>query len=104
MTEDPRTARVVEALRSVLDPELGVSVVDLGLVYGIAIDGDRVRVSLTMTSPACPMAELVVRDAEEAVRRSVPEVPEVAVLLVWEPAWDPTRMSDAARRQLGWGA
>ena len=98
---DART-RVVEALRNVLDPELGVNVLDLGLVYDIAVDGDHVAVALTMTSPACPLGEVLLADVEKNVRRLVPSARHVEVRLVWDPPWTPDRMSEAARRQLGW--
>lgn len=98
---DTRT-RVVEALRNVIDPELGVNVLDLGLVYDVALNGDDVRIDLTMTSPACPLGDVLVADVEQTVRRLVPAAARVEVRLVWEPPWTPERMSDAARRQLGW--
>jgi metal-sulfur cluster biosynthetic enzyme len=97
------SARIAEGLRHVLDPELGVNVVDLGLVYRVTLDGDRVEVLMTMTSPACPLGGHLTREAEAAVRRSAPEVGAVAVRLVLDPPWHPGLMSDAARRQLGWG-
>jgi metal-sulfur cluster biosynthetic enzyme len=98
---DTRT-RVAEALRSVLDPELGVNILDLGLVYAVELAGDGVRIDLTMTSPACPLGDVLVGDVEKTVRRLVPAAGRVDVRLVWEPPWTPERMSDDARRQLGW--
>ncbi len=95
-------ARVVEALRGVLDPELGVSVVDLGLVYRADLEENVVRVDLTMTSPACPLGDLLVRNAEAALREQFPEAKDVRIEIVWEPAWTPDRMSSELRRQLGW--
>lgn len=95
-------ARVAEALRNVLDPELGVNVLDLGLVYDVVLAGSEVRVDLTMTSPACPLADVLVADVQRTVKRLVPALARVDVRLVWEPPWTPARMSDAARRQLGW--
>ncbi len=100
---DPITeAAVLTAMRSVIDPELGVNVVDLGLVYGAEIDGRNVRVAMTMTTPACPLSSYLKGAAEGAVRSQVPEVGEVVIDIVWEPPWQPTMMSDAAKRQLGW--
>ncbi len=93
---------VVAALRGVLDPEVGVNVVDLGLIYGIDVDGGRVRVRMTMTSPACPLGEQIAAEAEERAR-AVPGLDEVAVELVWDPPWGPERMAPAARQALGWG-
>lgn len=96
------TRDVLEALRQVLDPELGINVVDLGLVYGVTVEGARVEVVLTMTSPACPLGGQLSSEAEAAVRRCVPEGFDVEVRMVLDPAWHPGLMSDAARRQLGW--
>ncbi len=94
--------KVLRALGTVLDPEIGLDVVSLGLVYDVQIDDDdNVRVSLTMTTPACPLSEQIVHDAEDAIR-VLAGAPSVDVTLVWEPAWTPDRMSDAARDELGW--
>lgn len=93
---------VLAALREVIDPELGLNVVDLGLVYGIEIRDGAVKVALTMTSSACPLGEHVVRLAEQRLR-ALAGVKDVAVDLVWDPPWSPERMSDAARQALGWG-
>ena len=92
-----------EALRGVIDPELGVNIVDLGLVYGIDIEGARVRVSMTMTTPACPLGDYLRDLVESGVKRNVPGVERVDVELVWDPPWNPDMMSDAARRQLEGG-
>ena len=99
--EDALRARVTETLREVIDPEIGMNVVDLGLVYGVEIEGARVRVALTMTTPACPLGEQIVRDAEERLR-ALARVESADVRLVWEPPWGPERMSEAARKTLGW--
>jgi metal-sulfur cluster biosynthetic enzyme len=92
-----------EALRQVLDPEIGVNIVDLGLVYRIEVDGARVRIAMTMTSPACPLADYLKDLVTSAIRDRVPDVADVDVVVVWEPSWDPDMMSDEARRQLGEG-
>jgi metal-sulfur cluster biosynthetic enzyme len=93
-----------QALRTVIDPELGVNIVDLGLVYRTEVEGPRVRVEMTMTSPACPMGDYVKKLVDAAIRGAVAGVQQVDVVLVWEPAWDPDMMSDAARQQLDGGA
>jgi metal-sulfur cluster biosynthetic enzyme len=93
--------RVIDALRSVIDPELGIDIVELGLVYAVDVDGGHVRVALTTTSPACPLADMVTSDAEVRAR-AIPGVESVEVRLVWEPPWGPERMSPTARRALGW--
>jgi metal-sulfur cluster biosynthetic enzyme len=90
------------ALRTVVDPEVGINIVDLGLVYGIEVTPGEVKITLTMTSPACPMSDLVIADVEDAVRQRVSEEVQVNVDLVWNPPWDPSKMSDKARSTLGW--
>ena len=95
---------VLEALRAVEDPEVGINVVDLGLVYGIEVSGREVSIRLTLTSVACPLGEQVAEDVEAAVRAACPDLDPVNVVLVWEPPWSPERMSPAARERLGWPA
>lgn len=104
MQQDPVALdRARDALRTVIDPEMGIDVVELGLVYSIdvAVDG-TVAVRMTMTSPACPLGEFLRESAECAIRDSLPDAPAVEVALVFEPPWTPDRISDTARRQLGW--
>ena len=97
-------ADITEALRSVEDPEAGMSIVDLGLVYGIAVAPGKVRVEMTMTSPACPVAPYLVDEATAAIRAIAPEGTDVEVELVWEPPWTPERMSPKAQKRFGWSA
>mgnify|MGYP003392291583 FL=1 len=89
-------------LRSVVDPEVGVNIVDLGLVYQVDVAEGAVKVLLTMTSPACPLSDLVIADAESVLRAAVDDVVQVSIELVWSPPWDPSMMSDKARENLGW--
>ena len=91
---------VLEVLREVVDPELGVNVVDLGLVYGVEVAGDAIDVRMTATSFACPLSGYLAEQAEAVLRARWPEA-RPRVELVWDPPWDPERMSDAARDQLG---
>lgn len=98
----PTEERVREALRSVDDPEVGMNIVDLGLVYRIDIAPERVRVELTMTTPACPMGDLITGNADRAVRAALPEDVAVEVALVWDPPWTPELMSESARQTFGW--
>ena len=90
------------ALREVVDPEVGINVVDLGLVYGIDVQANDVRVRLTMTSAACPLGAHLREQAESAIRRHCPNAGKVTVDLVWDPPWSPEKMSQEARRALGW--
>ncbi len=101
MSDDELKAAVNEALRGVIDPEIGLDVVELGLVYDVEVKDGAVRIELTMTTPACPMGEQIVADAETRVHR-VPGVGEVEIRLVWDPPWDPSRMSEKAKDVLGW--
>ena len=92
-----------EALRRVVDPEIGVNIVDLGLVYRIEVEGARARITMTMTSPACPLADYLKDLVTSAIRQHVTDVVDVDIQLEWEPPWDPEMMSEAARRKLGEG-
>ena len=98
----PSEERVREALRSVDDPEVGMNIVDLGLIYRIDVAPERVRVELTMTTPACPMGDLITENADRAVRAALPESMAVEVALVWDPPWTPELMSESARQTFGW--
>ena len=100
---NPSTSdEIREALRTVIDPEIGVNVVDLGLVYGVEIRDGDVRVTLTMTTAACPLGEALCDEATRAIRARVAGVKSVSVDLVWDPPWQPSMMSAAARERLGW--
>jgi metal-sulfur cluster biosynthetic enzyme len=93
--------RVTEALRQVVDPELGINIVDLGLVYGSEVRDGRVHVTMTMTTPACPMEELLMEMVHSAILRELSEARSVEVDLVWDPPWKPDMMSAAAKARLG---
>ena len=96
------TQEILESLKQVFDPEVGVNIVDLGLIYKIEINPKEVYIQLTMTSPACPLHGVITRDMDQVIRKSFPDLGEMTIELVWEPAWSPEMMSDAARVQLGW--
>ena len=93
---------ILRALRAVIDPELGIDVVSLGLIYGAERDGSTAKVTMTMTSPACPMGSMLMDDAREVVETTVHGIEHADVELVFEPQWTPERMSDEARRTLGY--
>jgi len=94
-------ARVIEALRTVFDPEIPVNIHDLGLIYRIEVNAERfVDITMTLTSPACPVAGILPGEVEARVR-ALPGVAGARVELVWEPPWTPDRMSEAARLELG---
>lgn len=92
---------VRRALGSVIDPEVGIDIVSLGLVYAIDVRGGEVSVQMTMTTPACPLGEHLVLDAKRCIQE-LPGVQSVDIELVWEPPWDPTRMSAEVRARFGW--
>jgi metal-sulfur cluster biosynthetic enzyme len=91
---------IVDALRTVVDPELHVNVVDLGLVYTIQSRDDEVDVEMTLTTPACPAGPEILKNAVDALER-IEGVTKANVKLVMSPPWSPDRMSDAARDELG---
>jgi len=97
----PDDDAVREALRQVDDPEAGMNIVDLGLVYGVDVTPDAVHVDLTMTTAACPMADMIVAQVSDVITAMVPVGTVVDVELVWDPPWDPSKMSDEARLELG---
>ena len=105
MTEGPPTTaeQVREALRAVTDPEIGLSILDLGLVYGVVIDPETrtATVTMTLTSQMCPMGPEILAATEMAARR-VPGIENVKVELVWEPRWDPrVHASEDGKATLG---
>jgi metal-sulfur cluster biosynthetic enzyme len=93
---------VMRALASVVDPEMGLGIVDVGLVYGVRVEPSRVHVRLTTTSAACPVAEVVADEVEAAIADVLPDARPVEVELCWDPPWTPERMSERARRAMGW--
>ncbi len=93
-------ARVAAALERVIDPELGIDIVDLGLVYAVEVDDGWVRVDLGVTTPSCPFSRQLVEDAEAAVL-SIPGVIDADVALCFEPPWSPDMLTDRGRLRLG---
>jgi FeS assembly SUF system protein len=92
---------VIDALKEIYDPEIPVNIYDLGLIYGVDVteDGD-VAVVMTLTTPHCPVAESMPGEVELRIA-SVPGVRDAQVEVTWDPAWDPSKMSDEARLELG---
>ena len=92
---------VVDALKEIFDPEIPVNIYDLGLIYGIDVSPDAdVTISMTLTTPNCPVAESMPSEVELRAG-AVPGVRDAEVVLVWDPPWDPQKMSDEARLELG---
>ncbi|MBI2012736.1 metal-sulfur cluster assembly factor [Candidatus Curtissbacteria bacterium] len=92
--------QVLEKLKQCLDPELGINIVDLGLVYGINVDGSRVNVLMTLTTPGCPLDSYFVQDITSKVKL-IREVSDVAVEVTFDPPWNPAKMSEESRDMLG---
>ncbi len=94
--------QVYEALHACYDPEIPVNIVDLGLIYDVDINEDKVNVKMTLTAPGCGMGEMIASDARQKILE-LPGVSEAKVDLVWDPPWDPSRISDEAKQKLGIG-
>ncbi len=92
--------QVKAALRKVKDPELNLNILDLGLIYTIAVEGSAVNIDMSLTSPGCPSGPEIMTNAEQAVRE-IPGVTDVTVNLVWSPYWSPDRIEPRIRAYLG---
>jgi metal-sulfur cluster biosynthetic enzyme len=90
-----------DALKAVIDPELGINIVDLGLVYQALRNGDDIHIELTMTTPACPLGDMMTEEIKLVLQQRFPDVHSVRVELVWDPPWSPELMSEESRQQLG---
>lgn len=96
ITEDS----VLEILSDIYDPEIPIDIVNLGLVYNIKVEGSNVNIDMTMTSPGCPAAGQIVSEAKYLVEE-LEGVDDVNIEIVWDPPWDPSKMSEAAKESLG---
>jgi len=94
---------IMAALKECYDPEIPLNIVDLGLVYDVAITGDDVHVKMTLTAPGCPMHTMISQDVASKLR-AVPGVKQAEVEIVWDPPWDPSRLSPEGKRRLGFPA
>jgi metal-sulfur cluster biosynthetic enzyme len=99
----PTKEAVLEALRRVEDPELGMDIVDLGLVYDVEVEAMNVKVVHSLTSMGCPAGPMIQEDIVNTVRETFPDVDNVDLELTWDPPWTPERMSDDAKFILGFG-
>ena len=91
---------VLNVLKNVIDPEIGLDIVDLGFIYGVDISDNNVKVRMTLTNPGCPMHSMFTHEVESALKMAFGDV-KVAVELVFDPPWSPERMSKDARKKLG---
>ena len=93
--------QIMDVLREVNDPELGINLVDLGLIRGIETQEKKLIVTYTLTTPACPMNEYIDAELVEVVKEQLPEFESVEPRLTWEPLWNPSMMSEDAKLELG---
>ena len=101
---DELRSLVTRALHEVVDPEVALDIVEVGLVYRVQVppSPQPVQVRMTMTSAACPVADVIMDDVQFYLEQALPDRQEAQVELVWEPAWTPERLSASARRFMGW--
>jgi len=97
----PLEIAVREALSKVIDPEIGENIVDVGLIYGIEATDTDVSIRMTMTSPACPMGEMILDEVHAELVHAFPNA-EIDIEMVWEPVWSPEMISAEAKARLGW--
>lgn len=98
----PDIEAIRQLLRQVIDPELAINIIDLGLVYRIDPSPERLLIEMTMTSPACPMGQMIIDDATTVLEAALPKDCRVEIVLVWNPPWGPELMSERSRLTLGW--
>lgn len=101
----PDSEDIRQILRQVQDPEVGADIVSLGLIYAIEVTPEQIGIRLTMTSPACPMGEMILDDIQVKLKKGLadlPDTPPIELHLVWEPPWHPSMMDAATRLQFGW--
>ena len=92
--------KILQVLSNVYDPEIPIDIVNLGLIYGIDIEGGNVRITMTMTAPGCPASTQIAGESKILVEE-LPGVDNVEIELVWDPPWDPSKMSDDAQQSMG---
>jgi len=95
-------AKVRTALKAVIDPEVGLNIVDMGLIYRIDVEDGQLAIDMTMTTPSCPMTEYLYDQVADAAWRAYPDARNVDVQLVWEPPWHAGMIAEESRGFLGW--
>jgi metal-sulfur cluster biosynthetic enzyme len=98
----PSEQEVMDVLKKCYDPEIPINLVDLGLIYGVDVADDKVKVTMTLTAPGCPMHTTISEDVQRKLLK-LEDLNEAEVEVVWEPPWNPEKMSETAKRMLGWG-
>ena len=100
--EIPDKTVILSWLKTVIDPEAGINIVDMGLIYDVQYDSQQIMISMTMTSPACPVGDLLIEDVERCIRSHIPPETIIKVELTFNPLWEPAMMSEQARESFGW--
>ena len=101
MEKSELTNKVIEVLKTIYDPEIPVDIYELGLIYGIdVLENNEIKITMTLTSPSCPVAETLPPEVEEKVK-TIEEVTECKVEITWDPSWDKSMMSEEAQLELG---
>lgn len=100
--QPPDADALRNVLRKVVDPEFAVNIVDLGLVYDIRVEETVVHVRMTLTSPSCPMGDMLLDDVDSTLRKALPPGFSPEIEVVWDPPWSPELMSEKARDNFGW--
>ena len=98
MTEDSVRERI---RTTVIDPEIGLNIVDLGLIYAVRTDEGGIDIDMTLTSPGCPAGPQIIYDVKQSVKSAFPEADPVSINIVWQPFWSPEMMSEWAKEELG---
>ncbi len=93
---------IIATLSQVIDPEAGINIVDLGLIYDVQWIDTTLKITMTMTSPACPVGDLLLADVEKCLRKTLPPSAEINLELSFNPLWEPSMMSPSARETFGW--
>jgi metal-sulfur cluster biosynthetic enzyme len=93
--------QILDTLKTVVDPEVGINIVDLGLVYKVEINPEEVYIQITMTSPACPLHRVITSNMDKELRKAFPTLGPMTIELVWDPPWTPNMMSEKAKKELG---
>ncbi|MFN2165959.1 MAG: metal-sulfur cluster assembly factor [Anaerolineae bacterium] len=98
----PNAEEVRQKIReNVVDPEIGLNIVDIGLIYGVDVGDDSIEVDMTLTSPGCPVGPQIIYEVKHTLKRYFPEMENVNVNIVWQPFWSPEMMSEWAKEELG---
>lgn len=99
-TKEISKDQVIDILKTVIDPEIGINIIDIGLVYDVSIKDKVIKITMTLTTPGCPMHGSITDWVQRVITKTIPGS-TVYVNLVWEPKWSPEKMSDEAKQQLG---